>query len=237
MCGRFTLQTSLNTLGEHFLFDIPADITLMPKWNIAPTHSIATLLWNQGKRCYGRMHWGLIPRWAKDNSMAAKMINARSETIREKPSFREIFKKQRCLILADGYYEWKPDKSSKQPVYIHHRDHRPFAFAGLWDIWTPPDNQTDQPSWWTATIITTDANEITSNWHHRMPVILSPDNYDRWLNPTNKDLDSLHQLLIAPPEKNQMTDFEMTAVSTRVNRIINDDPDCIKPETTQRELF
>ena len=117
MCGRFTLQTSLDTLGEHFLFDIPADITLTPKWNIAPTHSIATLLWNQGKRHYGRMHWGLIPRWAKDNSRAAKMINARCETIREKPSFREPFKKQRCLILADGYYEWKPDNPSRQPVF------------------------------------------------------------------------------------------------------------------------
>ena len=237
MCGRFTLQTSLDTLGEHFLFDIPADITLAPKWNIAPTHSIATLLWNQGNRHYGRMHWGLIPRWAKDNSRAAKMINARCETIREKPSFREPFKKQRCLILADGYYEWKPDNPSRQPVYIHHREHRPFAFAGLWEIWSPPNRQSGGRRWWTVTIITTDANEMTSHWHHRMPVILSPEDYDRWLDPTNDALDSLHQLLIEPAEKNQMSDFEITPVSTRVNRIIHDDPDCIKPDATQQELF
>ena len=237
MCGRFTLQTSLNTLGEHFLFDIPADITLAPKYNIAPTHTIATLLWHQGKRHYGRMHWGLIPRWAKDNSMAGKMINARSETIREKPSFREAFKQQRCLILADGYYEWAPDKSSKQPVYIHHRDHQPFAFAGLWETWTPPQATEDTPCWWTATIITTDANDITSNLHHRMPVILGRENYDAWLDSTTPDLDALHQLVVNPPNLNQMSDFEMTVVSTRVNSVRNDDAQCIKPDSTQQELF
>ncbi|MBA63763.1 MAG: hypothetical protein CMJ76_15520 [Planctomycetaceae bacterium] len=237
MCGRFTLKTSLNTLGEHFLFDVPADITLAPKYNIAPTHSIATLLWNGGRRHYGRMHWGLIPRWAKDNSMAGKMINARSETIREKPSFREAFKSQRCLILADGYYEWKPDKSSRQPVYIHHPDHQPFAFAGLWEIWTPPQQHSDGQVWWTATIITTDANEITSNLHHRMPVILDPENYDSWLNPNTDNLDALHESLIQPPQQNQMDKFKMTTVSTRVNSVKNDDPECIKPDTIQQGLF
>lgn len=237
MCGRFTLQTSLMTLGEHFLFDVPADITLAPRFNISPTHSIATLVWNQGQRHYGRMHWGLIPRWAKDNSMAGKMINARSETIREKPSFRGPYQRQRCLILADGYYEWKPDGSSKQPVYIHHKTHQPFAFAGLWETWTPPQAQQETTPWWTTTIITTDANELTKNLHHRMPVILSPRDYDAWLDPDTTDLEYLHQILVQPSEQNQMESFVMTPVSTRVNSVKNDDPECIKPSSTQQELF
>ncbi len=237
MCGRFTLKTSLNTLKEHFLFDVPADITLTPKYNIAPTHSIATLLWNQGKRHYGRMRWGFIPRWSEDNSMASNMINARSETIREKRSFRRPFQNQRCLILADGYYEWKADKSSKQPLYIHHRDHRPFAFAGLWENWTPPHRQSDTQINWTATIITTDANQVTSNLHHRMPVILSPDDYDAWLNPNTSNLNALHHFLMHPPNQNQMGEFQITAVSTRVNNVKNDDSDCIKPDATQLGLF
>ncbi len=237
MCGRFTLQTSLNTLGEHFLFDVPADITLAPKYNIAPTHTIATLIWNHGQRHYGRMHWGLIPRWAKDNTMAGKMINARSETIREKPSFRDAFQRQRCLILADGYYEWKPDGSSRQPVYIHHQDHTPFAFAGLWETWTPPQAPPDTALWWTTSIITTDANERTKNIHHRMPVILAPSDYDTWLNPQTNDLDYLHRLLVTPNGLNQMDEFTITPVSTRVNRVKNDDPECIQPAPTQQELF
>ncbi len=237
MCGRFTLRTSLKTLAEHFLFDVPADLTLVPKYNIAPTHSIATLVWHQGKRRYGRMHWGLIPRWAEDASMASKMINARSETIREKPSFRSAFQRQRCLILADGYYEWQPRRSAKQPVYLHQRNHQPFAFAGLWELWAPPHTTPETPPWWTTTIITTDANEITNNLHHRMPVILSPADYDRWLNPDTEALDSLHQLLVAPRDQNQMSDFAMTPVSTRVNNVHNDDPQCIAPDATQQELF
>lgn len=238
MCGRFTLRTSLNLLGEHFLFRVSPDISLPQKYNIAPTHSIATLTAPHGQRQLHWMHWGLIPSWAKDPSRASQMINARSETIHKKPSFRQAFKKRRCLILADGYYEWRNNGSDKQPFFIHRSDHQPFALAGLWECWTPPQTsaETQQP-WHSTTIITTEANEFAASIHHRMPVILNPNDYDRWLMEDGSQFDKLQSLLINPSNFNQMTSFEMTAVSRHVNKVANDDPECIKPSVTQQELF
>ena len=238
MCGRFTLRTSLNLLGEHFLFSVSPDISLSQKYNIAPTHSIATLTAPHGQRQLHWMHWGLIPSWAKDPSCASQMINARSETIHKKPSFRQAFKKRRCLILADGYYEWRNNGSDKQPFFIHRSDHQPFALAGLWECWTPPQTsaETQQP-WHSTTIITTEANEFAASIHHRMPVILNPNDYDRWLMEDGSQFDKLQSLLINPSNFNQMTSFEMTAVSRHVNKVANDGPECIKPSVTQQELF
>lgn len=238
MCGRFTLRTSLNLLGQHFLFSMSPDISIPQKYNIAPTHSVATLTAPLGQRQLHWMHWGLISSWSKDPSRASRMINARSETLHEKPSFRQAFQKRRCLILADGYYEWR----NKQPFFIHRSDHQPFAFAGLWESWTPPQvstesgHDTPQPLH-STTIITTEANELAAPIHHRMPVILDPNNYDRWLADDASQIDTLQSLLVNPTNSNEMTSFEMTAVSRHVNKVANDDPQCIEPSATQQELF
>ena len=242
MCGRFTLRTSLNLLAERFLFSVSPDISLPQKYNIAPTHSVATLTAPRGQRQLQWMHWGLIPSWSKDPSRASRMINARSETLHEKPSFRQAFQKRRCLILADGYYEWRSSGADKQPFFIHRSDHEPFALAGLWESWTPPQasaavgQDTPQP-WHSTTIITTEANEFAAAIHHRMPVILNPDDYDRWLADDDSQLKRLQSLLVDPSNSNEMTSFEMTAVSRHVNKVANDDPQCIEPAATQRELF
>lgn len=238
MCGRFTLRTSLNLLGEHFLFSMSPDISLPQKYNIAPTHSVATLTAPLGQRQLHWMHWGLIPSWSKDPSRASRMINARSETLHEKPSFRQAFQKRHCLILADGYYEWR----NNQPFFIHRSDHQPFAFAGLWESWTPAQvstesgHDTPQPLH-STTIITTEANEFAAPIHHRMPVILDPNNYDRWLADDANQIDTLQSLLVDPTNSNEMASFEMTAVSRHVNKVANDDPQCIEPSATQQELF
>ena len=242
MCGRFTLRTSLNLLTEHFLFSVSPDISLPQKYNIAPTHSVATLTAPHGHRQLHWMHWGLIPSWSKDPSRASRMINARSETLHEKPSFRQAFQKRRCLILADGYYEWRSSGTDKQPFFIHRSDHEPFALAGLWESWTPPQAATESghdtpqplPS---TTIITTEANEFAAPIHHRMPVILDPNNYDRWLADDASQIDTLQSLLVDPANSNQMASFELTAVSRHVNKVANDDPQCIEPSATQQELF
>jgi putative SOS response-associated peptidase YedK len=242
MCGRFTLRTSLNLLAEHFLFSMSPDISLPQKYNIAPTHSVATLTAPLGQRQLHWMHWGLIPSWSKDPSRASRMINARSETLHEKPSFRQAFQKRRCLILADGYYEWRTSGTDKQPFFIHRSDHQPFALAGLWDSWTPPqasmesEHDTPQPLH-STTIITTKANEFAASIHHRMPIILNPNNYDRWLADDASQIDILQSLLVDSDNSNEMTSFEITAVSRHVNKVANDDPQCIEPSATQQGLF
>jgi putative SOS response-associated peptidase YedK len=242
MCGRFTLRTPLNLLAEHFLFSVSPDISLPQKYNIAPTHSVATLTAPHGQRQLHWMHWGLIPSWSTDPSGASRLINARRETLHEKPSFRQAFRKRRCLILADGYYEWRSSGSDKQPFFIHRRDHQPFALAGLWESWTPPQlsaepDQDIPPAWHSTTIITTAANEFAAAIHHRMPVILNPDDYDRWLAEDDSQFDRLQSLLVNPSNSNEMTSFEVTAVSRHVNKVANDDPQCIEPAATQQELF
>jgi putative SOS response-associated peptidase YedK len=242
MCGRFTLRTSLNLLAEHFLFSMSPDISLPQKYNIAPTHSVATLTAPHGPRQLHWMHWGLIPSWSKDPSRASRMINARSETLPEKPSFRQAFRKRRCLILADGYYEWQSSGTDKQPFFIHRSDHQPFALAGLWENWIPPQastkpGQANPQPWQSTTIITTEANACVASIHHRMPVILNPNDYDRWLADDDSQLDILQSLLLSPSNLNEMTSFEVTAVSRHVNKVANDGPQCIEPSATQQGLF
>ncbi|MHB0959871.1 MAG: SOS response-associated peptidase [Pirellulaceae bacterium] len=224
MCGRFTLRTPLHRLAEQFLFDLQnADVA--PRFNIAPSQPIAAVrVLEPGQpRQLTWLHWGLIPAWAKDRAIANRLINARGETVAEKPSFRAAFEHRRCLILSDGYYEWQKLDSpgKKQPYYIQRCDRNPFAFAGLWETWR---NEAGAPVE-TCTIITTNANALTRSIHHRMPVILNHDDYASWLDPGHTDRESL-QSLLRPYDS---ADLEAYPVSTLVNSPRMDSPECIEP--------
>lgn len=224
MCGRFTLIAEPEKLQEIFDISDIQNCRLEAKYNIAPTQMVATILVNSDskQRECQLLRWGLIPSWAKDAKISARMINARGETLAEKPSFRSAFKHRRCLVLADGFYEWKRLETKKQPYYFQLKNKQPFAFAGLWEEW----QSADEIKITSCTIITTDANELLQPIHHRMPVILQPEDYDEWLDPQQNKTETLQQLL-HPLESEKMT---MTAVSTRVNNPHHNNPECIAPE-------
>src|SRR5262245_29450802 len=177
MCGRFKLSANRQRLKDTFpLWEIPE---IEPRFNIAPTQSVLAVRQQENAKPQGAfLRWGLIPSWAKDNKLSASLINARADSVATKPSFRTAFKRRRCLILADGFYEWRKGNAPKQPFHIHRRDGEPFAFAGLWEIWGG-----EQPALESCTIITTDANEVIRPLHDRMPVILDQRDYARWLDP------------------------------------------------------
>lgn len=221
MCGRFTLTAEVNALQDAFPWlNIPPEIT--PRYNIAPTQPVAVVP-NDGKQRLDYFNWGLIPSWAKDPEIGSRMINARSETLAEKPAFRTAFRRRRCLVLADGFYEWQkqPGSKSKIPMYIRLSSKEPFAFAGLWEIW----NSKDGSSILSCTIITTEPNELMKDIHNRMPVILPEDAYQRWLEPGEKSPAQLSALLTPFPAE-RMTAFP---VSTLVNNPRNDTPQCVAP--------
>ena len=192
MCGRYTLRTPLNVLAQQFLFelgDLPADFELKPRYNIAPTQTVAAVrrLEAGGPRQLALLHWGLIPSWAKDAKLAASTINARGETLAEKPAFRTAFARRRCLVLADGYFEWKAEGKKKLPLLFQLKSGQPFAFAGLWERWRgPAGTPEDAPPLESCTIVTTSANSLSANVHDRMPVILDPADYDLWLDPASE---------------------------------------------------
>lgn len=220
MCGRFIILSDL----EHVQLALPIDQVngeVKPSYNIAPTQSVATVVRRDGKNILEAMRWGLIPVWAKDASIGAKMINARAETLAEKASFKRPLKSQRCLIVADGFFEWQKTGAQKIPMFIRLRDKKPFGFAGLYDVWKSPEGQ----SLTTCTIITTTPNELMATIHDRMPVILPPQAYARWLDPANQDLGELQKLLQPYPAE------EMTAypVSTAVNSPRNNSAELIRP--------
>ncbi|MCJ7700742.1 MAG: SOS response-associated peptidase, partial [Anaerolineales bacterium] len=180
MCGRFTLTVDPADLQEAFYWVNFGNASLSPRYNIAPTQGVAVVT-NNGENKLDFFTWGLVPFWAKDPSIGNRMINARAETLAEKPSFRNAFKRRRCLILADGFYEWKkiPDNKTKIPTYIRLKDGKPFAFAGLWENWHSPDGSQIL----STTIITTQPNDLVKPIHNRMPVILPEDSYQAWLTP------------------------------------------------------
>ncbi|MGV0024668.1 SOS response-associated peptidase [Phormidesmis priestleyi] len=219
MCGRFTQSLTGEAIAEAFdLADLP---NWTPRYNIAPTQFIPAILTGEsGDRTFKTLRWGLIPSWAKDPAMGARLINARSETVTEKPSFRSAFKKRRCLIVADGFYEWQKNQGKKQPFYFRLKTGQPFGFAGLWEQWQPPEGDL----WQTCTILTTDANSLLSQVHDRMPVMLHPEDYDRWLDPQNQDTDAL-QSLLRPYESEAMVSY---AVSPIVNSPTHDQQDCVE---------
>jgi len=218
MCGRYTLRTPVETLVERFeINEYPSSIT--PSYNIAPSQGVAAVIAENGKRKLEMLHWGLIPSWAKDPEVGNKMINARAETVAEKPSYRKAFKERRCLILADGFYEWQKTDSGKQPFYIRMEDESPFAFAGLWESW---QNGREIRS---CTIITTSPNEVAAQVHNRMPVILHPEDYEMWLDPDFDEREALTTLLKPFPAEA----MEAYPVSRKVNRPANNDPEVIEP--------
>src|ERR687894_553007 len=184
MCGRYTLRTPVDSLVERFeIEEYPSSIT--PSYNIAPTQEVAAVVEEDEKRKLEMFHWGLIPSWAKDPAIGNKMINARAETLGEKPAFRTALRRRRCLVPADGFYEWKkePGGKTKTPMHIRMKSGDVFAFAGLWETWHSPDGSVI-PS---CTLITTRPNELMSEIHDRMPVILQRDDYQRWLDPQERD--------------------------------------------------
>ncbi len=221
MCGRFSLGTPATTLAGQFnLFEIPA---WPPRYNLAPTQPAPTVVKaaSQLARQFKMHRWGLIPPWAKDPGIGSQLINARAETVAAKPAFRKAFRERRCLILADGFFEWQRRGRHKQPFHIRMRDGRPFAFAGLWEYWEGPEG----PAIDSCTILTTTANELVGTLHDRMPVILAPQDYDLWLDPAIQKVERLESLLRPYPSE------EMTAypVSTRVNNPANESPECVEP--------
>ena len=220
MCGRFALKAPPRTIQEHF--HLPETIELSSRYNIAPSQAIAVVRYLQGKknRQLDSLRWGLIPHWAKDMKIGYRMINARSETLAQKPSFRAAFKKRRCLIVADGFYEWKHAGRIKEPFYIQLENGTVFGFAGLWESWKSPDGNIVE----SCTVITTSANELIRKIHDRMPVILLPEDYDTWLQDSTPEL-RLQQLLAPYPAE----EMEMYRVSSEVSSPKNDTPACIRP--------
>ena len=224
MCGRFTLKTDPETLTETFPgFTTPAADEMTPRYNITPSQRVAVVA-NNGDNSVEFFQWGLIPSWAKDPKIGNRMINARSETLAEKPSFRTPYKRRRCLVLSDGFYEWRaePGSKTKTPFYIRLKSEKPFAFAGLWEAWSP--NIDDDPLL-SCTIITTSPNALMETIHRRMPVILEPDGYAQWLDPNDQSPKQLDGLLKSYP----VEEMEAYPVSRLVNRPSNDSPDCIVP--------
>lgn len=225
MCGRYTYKEQSTRLLE-LLKAIIVHLDQKPRYNITPSQMVACVrnAADNGHREAVMLKWGLIPSWAKDPSIGYKMINARAETVAEKPSFRKAFKHQRCLILADGFYEWKREGKTKQPFYVRFKDSRPFAFAGLWESWKDTSKEDSQPIE-SCTIITTTANELMEPIHHRMPVILDDKSYDVWLDPDNVNTEKLQELL-APYSSDKLEAFP---VSTLVNNPRFDNPRCLEP--------
>jgi putative SOS response-associated peptidase YedK len=227
MCGRYSITTPVEALRRVFRFEGPS-LNLQPRWNVAPTQEVPVVrLAKDGKRELKLLRWGLVPFWAKDISGAARMINARGETVADKPAFREAFKARRCLVPADGFYEWETlgESPSKQPLLFRMADGKPFAFAGLWERWKPKDGGAPVE---TFTIVNTAANEIMARYHDRVPIVLAPEDYATWLDPAKDP----RPLLKAPPSEW----FTATRVSTRVNSVRNDDEDCVAPVTGPEEL-
>jgi len=221
MCGRFTLTVNPAELQDTFT-DYIFPTRYAPRFNIAPSQPVLAIP-NDEKNTADFFIWGLIPMWAKDPSIGNRLINARGETIAEKPSFRGSFKHKRCLVLADGFYEWKTNagKKTKTPYFIHMKDRKPFAFAGLWDSWEGSDGSSVK----TCTIITTEPNELMESLHNRMPVILHPRDYGKWLDTSPQTPENLLPLIKPYP-----ADF-MSAypVSTLVNKSDNDSPQLVVP--------
>lgn len=184
MCGRFVGYRRLEELIIHFPIDV-SDVDVTENFNVAPTQQVLGVARYGDQNHLQQFHWGLVPFWAKDKSIGSRLINARSETVAKNPAFRNAFKKQRCLIVADGFYEWSGKKGQKQPMYITLPDGNPFAFAGLWNLW-------DKDGLYrSCSILTTEASESVMPIHNRMPVILKPEAYTPWLNPENQDIGSL----------------------------------------------
>ncbi|MBW4436216.1 MAG: SOS response-associated peptidase [Pleurocapsa minor GSE-CHR-MK-17-07R] len=218
MCGRFVIAADSTALQQ--AFDLASVPELTPRYNVAPTQLAPVIINEDGGRELVMYRWGLVPSWAKDLAMGAKMINARSETIEEKPSFKHAFRRRRCLVPANGFYEWKAEGTKKMPRYIHLKDVPLFAMAGLWETWHDVEKRPIH----TFTILTTGANDFMRQFHERMPVIVRPADYGLWLD-QQAPTEPLRALL-TQYDPNAMTAYE---VSTAVNKPVFDGPELIEP--------
>jgi putative SOS response-associated peptidase YedK len=239
MCGRFVTASSPALLAERFDVDeVAIEGATEPSYNVAPRAQVAVVRQRDDRRVMSRVRWGLVPSWAKDPSIGDRMINARAETIATKPAYKRSFVKKRCLIPADGFYEWQvvappttpKGRPRKQPVFVHRRDGEPMAFAGLWDVWKAPEGAEVEglgPDGWlrSCVIVTTRANDLLTPIHERMPVLLSESAWATWLDPANDDVEALASLLAPAPD----ADLEVWPVSTAVNSADNDSSELVRP--------
>ncbi len=225
MCGRFSLKSTIKAIEDEFSID-SCEIIITPRYNIAPSQNVAVVISENGKNTLKEFRWGLIPSWAKDINIGYRMINARSETINQKISYKNALKNRRCLIIADGFYEWKAVddpryKGNKIPYYFYLNGQKPFAFAGLWDTWKSHENQIIN----SCTMITTSPNQVVAEIHNRMPVILQKNIIPAWLDTDIHNENKLSEWLKPyPPEE-----FKCHDVSKYVNSPVNDSPKCIVP--------
>jgi putative SOS response-associated peptidase YedK len=232
MCGRFTITVSIDELREYLKEDYDIDLEErlfdVPRYNVSPGQDVIAIINDGKKNRVGLLRWGFLPPFAKDEKLAYQMINAKSETLSEKPSYQDAFKSKRCIILADGFYEWMKDKSNQKPMYIHQKDKSIFPMAGLWSTWTKPDGTKIH----TCTIVTTEANDLMASFHDRMPVILEETSKHTWLNPYERNIGTLSTLL-KPYDSKKMS---LYPVSTLVNSSKNDTVSCIQEDKTMSQL-
>ena len=228
MCGRFVSSSPPDELAKYFDVEAVSEAVLEPSYNVAPSQDVYVVVETGGLRRLETFHWGLVPFWAKDPSAGNKMINARAESLAEKNAYKHSFKKRRCILPVDGFYEWKkvPGQKAKQPYFIHRADGDPMAFAGLWEIWRPADDvdRTGDPLR-SCTIITGQPNEKIAEIHDRMPVMLPPSAWAQWLDPENDDLEALGKLLVPAPASL----LALHPVRRDVNNVRENRPDLIDP--------
>jgi len=224
MCGRFA-RYSLSRELERFFNAHPPPFEIPPNYNVAPTQEVPVIIEREDGRHIKKRHWGLVPFWAKDTSIGSRMINARVETITSKPAFKAAFKHRRCLIPANGFYEWKGKSGNKQPFYFHLPSGEPFAFAGLYELWEDKEAPPGAGPYKSCTIITTDASDSVKDVHHRMPLILKPEAYAEWLDPEIKDSDRIEEVL----KKGYVKELKHYPVSKLVNQVGNHSKECMEP--------
>jgi putative SOS response-associated peptidase YedK len=219
MCGRYVISSSPDVLRA--LLNYEEQPNFPPRYNVAPTQPVPIVRLADGKRQFALVRWGLIPPWVRDPRAFSLLINARAESVIDKPAFRAAMRRRRCLFPADGFYEWKADGARKRPYFIRRKDRAPFAFAGLWEIWTGPDGEELE----TAAIVTTTANRALRALHDRMPVILPAEAFDLWLDGAKVDAETAVALLVPAPDDL----LEAYEISTAVNRVANDTPALTEP--------
>lgn len=227
MCGRYVAAAPASVLAEYFAIDEVREELPGPSWNVAPTDPVPAIVVRRDKRLLGVLRWGLVPSWAKDAASAARTINARAESLATKPAFRTAFARRRCLLPADGFYEWerRPD-GSRRPWFFHRADGAPLALAGLWELWRDPSAVNDEAALLrSCAVVTVGANALVGDVHDRMPAVLDARDWDLWLDPHTRDLGRLASLL--GPADPRMLDGRV--VGPRVNRVANNDPSLVEP--------
>ena len=228
MCGRFVSSSPPDELAKYFDVDAVAEQVIEPSYNVAPSQDVYVVVESGGVRRLDAFRWGLVPFWAKDPATGYKMINARAESVTDKNAYKRAFQKRRCIIPADGFFEWKkiPGQKAKQPYFIHRADGEPMAFAGLWEVWRPADDEdrTSEPLR-TCTIITGEPNEKVADIHDRMPVMLPPSAWAEWLDPENDDVETLGKFLVPAPA----TLYALHPVTRAVNNVQEKGPELIDP--------